>query len=198
MSPLYAKEIRSAQPHGPYHIGGWCAAGPLAVETARQILESGEEVAMVVLFDSWRPGYAAELAVQQKHMPEMTLRARLDRKLRFHRGKLQPLSPRGQVKYAWNAIRAEGVVHTWQALSEALGICPAALSVSRATAAAFHAQREPANLRIHPHLQRPVFFRTHYAHSRHYAIYIPGAEPACGWGALASKGVERSVGSGKS
>ena len=43
---LYAKEIRSVQPKGPYYIGGWCAAGPLAVETARQIIESGEEVAM--------------------------------------------------------------------------------------------------------------------------------------------------------
>jgi acyl carrier protein len=58
----YIREIRSVQPTGPYYIGGWCAAGPLAVEIGRQLAEAGEEVAAVVLFDSWRPGFAAELA----------------------------------------------------------------------------------------------------------------------------------------
>jgi non-ribosomal peptide synthetase component F/thioesterase domain-containing protein len=187
---LYAKEIRSAQPHGPYYIGGWCAAGPLAVETARQIIESGEEVAMVVLFDSWRPGYAAELAVQQKHMPEMTLRARLDRKLRFHRGKLQPLSPRGQLKYAWNAIKQK-------------------VSSTRGRLYLKHwafAQRLFQSLGLPlPHFMHNVSLQT-FESIRTYsgqsfpgritliratdAIYIPGAEPACGWGALASKGVD--------
>jgi len=41
----YLDAMRSIQPHGPYYIGGWCAAGPLAVETARQITASGERSA---------------------------------------------------------------------------------------------------------------------------------------------------------
>jgi non-ribosomal peptide synthetase component F/thioesterase domain-containing protein len=187
---LYAKEIRSAQPHGPYYIGGWCAAGPLAVETAREIIESGEEVAMVVLFDSWRPGYAAELAVKQRHMPEMTLRARLDRKLRFHRGKLQPLSPRGQVKYAWNAIK--------QKVSSTRG--KLYLKHWAFAQRLFHSLGLPL-----PHFMHNVSLQT-FESIRTYsgksfpgritliratdAVYIPGAEPACGWGALASKGVD--------
>ena len=135
----YAKEIRSVQPKGPYYIGGWCAAGPLAIETARQLINTGEEVGMVVLFDSWRPGYAAELAVLQKKMPEMALRARLRRKYLYHRSKLRPLSRPGKMKYAWNAAAAETFLHTRQFLREALGLSAAALHPLRVSAAAFHA-----------------------------------------------------------
>jgi thioesterase domain-containing protein len=187
---LYAKEIRSVQPHGPYYIGGWCAAGPLAVETARQLMEAGEDVETVVLFDSWRPGYAAELASQQKHMPEMALRARLDRKLRFHRGKLQPLSTRGKMRYAWNAIK--------QKVSSTRG--KLYLKHWAFAQRLFHSLGLPL-----PHFMHNVSLQT-FESIRTYsgksfpgritliratdAIYIPGAEPACGWGALAARGVD--------
>jgi len=187
---LYAKEIRSAQAQGPYYIGGWCAAGPLAVETARQIMEAGEEVAMVVLFDSWRPGYAAELAVQQRHMPEMTLRARLDRKMRFHRGKLQPLSPRGRARYAWNAIkqkvsstRGKLYLKHWafaQRLFQSLGL-PLPHFMHNVSLQTFE------SIRTYSGKSFPGRITLIRATD---AIYIPGAEPACGWGAMAFKGVD--------
>lgn len=47
----YAKDIRESQRRGPYRIAGWCAAGPLAAEVARKLLEQGEEVASLILFD---------------------------------------------------------------------------------------------------------------------------------------------------
>jgi len=187
---LYAKEIRSAQPHGPYYIGGWCAAGPLAVETARKLIEAGEQVETVVLFDSWRPGYAAELAVQQKHMPEMTLRARLDRKMRFHRQKLEPLSPRGKARYAWNAIkqkvastRGKLFLKHWafaQRLFHSLGL-PLPHFMHNVSLQTFESIRTYSG---DPFPGRITLIRATDA------IYIPGAEPACGWGALASKGVD--------
>ena len=187
---LYAKEIRSVQPHGPYFIGGWCAAGPLAVETARAIIEAGEEVAMVVLFDSWRPGYAAELAVQQRHMPEMTLRARLDRKFRFHRSKLQPLSPGGRARYAWNAIKQKAAstrgklyLKHWafaQRLFQSLGL-PLPHFMHNVSLQTFE------SIRTYSGKSFPGRITLIRATD---AIYIPGAEPACGWGAMASKGVD--------
>ena len=186
----YAKEIRAVQPKGPYFIGGWCAAGPLAVETARLLIDAGEEVGMIVLFDSWRPGYAAELAQAQKHMPEMALHARLHRKLRFHRGKLRPLSPGGRVKYAWNAVKQKALsmrsrlyLKNWamaQRLFQLLGLpLPAFMhNVSLQTLEA-----------VRSYNGKPLPGRITLVRATD-APYIPGAEPDCGWGALAINGID--------
>jgi non-ribosomal peptide synthetase component F/thioesterase domain-containing protein len=186
----YAKEIRAVQPKGPYFVGGWCAAGPLAVETARLLIDAGEEVGMIVLFDSWLPGYAAELAQTQKHMPEMALRARLYRKWRFHRGKLQPLSPGGKLKYAWNAVKQKALsmrsrlyLKNWaiaQRLFQRLGLpLPAFMhNVSLQTFAS-----------IRSYNGTPLPGRITLVRATD-APYIPGAEPDCGWGALAVNGVD--------
>ena len=45
----------------PYMLGGWCADGITAFETARAIVERGGEVAAVVLFDAMNPGYYREV-----------------------------------------------------------------------------------------------------------------------------------------
>ena len=96
--------MRSVQPQGPYYIGAWCAAGPLAIETARQIVASGETVGFLVLFDSWRPGYAAELAREQAGKPEMALRARIHRKFLFHQRRWRALSFSQRAQYVSVAV----------------------------------------------------------------------------------------------
>ena len=52
MAGLYAKEIRRAQAHGPYYLGGYCMGGTLAYEVARQLKNEGEEIALLALFDT--------------------------------------------------------------------------------------------------------------------------------------------------
>jgi phthiocerol/phenolphthiocerol synthesis type-I polyketide synthase E len=52
MGALYAKEIRRFQARGPYFIGGYCMGGTLAYEVARQLRMSGEEIALLALFDT--------------------------------------------------------------------------------------------------------------------------------------------------
>ena len=49
------RKIRAAQPHGPYHVGGWCVAGLLAYEVASQLLDAGQEVSLVVMLDAVNP-----------------------------------------------------------------------------------------------------------------------------------------------
>lgn len=51
----YLAGIRSRQPHGPYHLGGWSAGGILAYALAAQLLEAGEVVASLTLIDSPPP-----------------------------------------------------------------------------------------------------------------------------------------------
>ena len=51
----YLEIIRARQPHGPYHLGGWCFGGLIAFEAARQLEAAGEEVAELVMFDTRAP-----------------------------------------------------------------------------------------------------------------------------------------------
>lgn len=47
--------IRQRRPRGPYMLGGWCAHGLLALETAHQLREQGEDVALVVMLETVNP-----------------------------------------------------------------------------------------------------------------------------------------------
>jgi len=52
MAALYTKEIRRAQPHGPYFLGGYCMGGTIAFEVAQRLQADGEQIALLALFDT--------------------------------------------------------------------------------------------------------------------------------------------------
>jgi acyl-CoA synthetase (AMP-forming)/AMP-acid ligase II/thioesterase domain-containing protein/acyl carrier protein len=52
MAAYYVEEIRKVQPHGPYYISGYSFGGKVAVHMADILRSEGEEVALLVLFDS--------------------------------------------------------------------------------------------------------------------------------------------------
>ncbi|MEO7358779.1 MAG: thioesterase domain-containing protein, partial [Gemmatimonadaceae bacterium] len=54
----YTAAIRSAQPHGPYSIAGFCLGGVVAFEVAQQLEAQGEEVAFLALVNTWMPAGA--------------------------------------------------------------------------------------------------------------------------------------------
>lgn len=66
--------IRWAQPRGPYVLGGHCVYGTLAFEVARQLQREGETVDLVVLFDSWAPGYRETMSPRDKKLRLRRLR----------------------------------------------------------------------------------------------------------------------------
>ncbi|MGH6937380.1 MAG: thioesterase domain-containing protein, partial [Methylocella sp.] len=57
----YVRLIRKARPHGPYILFGLCVAGVIAYEAARQFGQAGESVPLVVIADTWAPGYIKRL-----------------------------------------------------------------------------------------------------------------------------------------
>ncbi len=57
MAAHYIREIRTVQPRGPYHIGGFCLGGTVAYEMAQQLRAEGEEVALLAMIDSSHPDY---------------------------------------------------------------------------------------------------------------------------------------------
>ena len=73
----YVGLIRRVQPHGPYDLVGWCVAGALSFEIARQLAEDGQPVAHLFLIDSWVPGYFKRLPKLRGLVGSYTLRAQL-------------------------------------------------------------------------------------------------------------------------
>jgi amino acid adenylation domain-containing protein len=55
MARRYLREIRAIQPAGPYLLGGRCLGGVVAFEMAQRLTRAGEEVALLVVLDSFGP-----------------------------------------------------------------------------------------------------------------------------------------------
>ncbi|MCC5645521.1 amino acid adenylation domain-containing protein [Nostoc sp. CHAB 5824] len=55
MASHYIEALRSVQPKGPYFLGGWSFGGWVAFEMARQLQNSGEEVALLAVLDTVAP-----------------------------------------------------------------------------------------------------------------------------------------------
>src|SRR5262249_15980670 len=55
IASLYLQAIRSAQPGGPYYLGGYCAAGIAAYEAALQLMAEGQDVPLLVMIDAPSP-----------------------------------------------------------------------------------------------------------------------------------------------
>jgi amino acid adenylation domain-containing protein len=52
LAARHAKAIQQVQAQGPYHLAGWSAGGVLALATAEQLIERGEQVAYLGLIDA--------------------------------------------------------------------------------------------------------------------------------------------------
>jgi thioesterase domain-containing protein len=55
IAEYFAKVIRENRPRGPYMLGGWCAHGVLALETAQILREQEQDVALLVLLETINP-----------------------------------------------------------------------------------------------------------------------------------------------
>jgi amino acid adenylation domain-containing protein len=60
MALHYIHEIRSVQPNGPYFLGGFSFGGLVAYEMAQQLRGGGEDVGLLVLFDTYPGNLTAE------------------------------------------------------------------------------------------------------------------------------------------
>jgi thioesterase domain-containing protein len=93
----FAQEIVAVYPSGPLYLAGWCAAGSLTVEIARQLREGGHEVGLVALFDAERPGFTLPKGVKP-----WTVRAW--KKTVFHARRLQRIPWNEKVTYITDAF----------------------------------------------------------------------------------------------
>ncbi len=89
MAAHYIREIRTVQPHGPYHLCAFSAGGLITFEMARQLQALGESVAFVGLLDAYGPDYP-------EHLPVKNL---ANYKISVHLNTLRLHSMQGQLKY---------------------------------------------------------------------------------------------------
>jgi len=183
----YVSDMRRVQPHGPYQVAGWCAAGPLAVEVARQVLLCGERVGLLLLFDSWLPGYAESLEKAEKSKSRLSA---VKQRVEHYKEKVKGLSVRERMVYLWRIgrrkikqSRDEFYIRNWakmNELSRRLNI-PLPQFMHNTTLQTFAAMRE---FRAEPMEVRITLLRA--ADSRQLA----NAANTCGWESVAKEGVD--------
>jgi non-ribosomal peptide synthetase component F/thioesterase domain-containing protein len=73
----YVQLIRRVQPNGPYNLMGWCVAGALSFEIARQLADAQHKVAQLFLMDSWIPRYIDRQPPVRRFISDYSLRWQL-------------------------------------------------------------------------------------------------------------------------
>jgi thioesterase domain-containing protein len=70
----YVDLIQRVQPDGPYNLIGWCVAGALAYEIARQLVQANKQVRSLYLMDSWIPRYIQRQPPLRRLVSDYSLR----------------------------------------------------------------------------------------------------------------------------
>ncbi len=185
----YAREIRKLQPHGPYHVAGWCAAGPLTVEVARKLLDAGEQVRYLALFDSWLPGYLESIETENADGSWRPYRT-VGSKLNYHRNRVRGLGFGKKAHYVWLAItriardaRYRIYLHNWERLHRLSEKYHFQLPqfMHNTSLETFSALKEYEGRKL------PVRLTLIRASDSREVV---GAAPTCGWEQVAEKGIE--------
>src|SRR5207249_598570 len=80
MATHYLREIRTVQRKGPFLLAGYCFGGMIAYEMARLLRTQGQEVALLVMFNTPAPGSLKWWPLRPNYLVKHT--ARELRKLR--------------------------------------------------------------------------------------------------------------------
>jgi thioesterase domain-containing protein len=116
LSACFKRDILSIQPQGPYHLGGMCEGGVIALEIALQLQEEGREVALLAEFDTPVNGYWRKRSIDRlRHGYDLIISGRLPWRVRerFYARKMRrpPMTKHEQRQvqisnFVWSAIRA--------------------------------------------------------------------------------------------
>ncbi|MEO6802466.1 MAG: amino acid adenylation domain-containing protein, partial [Granulicella sp.] len=186
----YIVDMRKVQPQGPYRIAGWCAAGPLAVEIASQLLMAGDKIALLLLFDSWLPGYAEKMMkAKENNQHSFPALNAAHSKLALHLTRMRSLRSGERARYAFGQLRRilkgkrdQFYIKHWgrmSRLSDALNI-PLPQFMHNTTLKTFAALNQFRAERM------PVAMTLIRARQ---TGQITGASESCGWEQVASQGV---------
>lgn len=184
MAEHYVREIRTVQPKGPYFLSGYCFGGMAAYEMARLLKTQGEDVALLVMFNTPAPGSLKRWPLKRIYLAKRiahelrTLRfLRIREKLAVFGNKAVGFTRlvSGSLKAAlWHALARSSVVSAEKGAERLLSVADINVSAAKA----YHPGAYPGRI---------ILFLTEEAKSL-YAIGAIGARD--GWTALARDGIE--------
>jgi len=175
MASLYVDEIKKVQPRGPYYLGGYCLGGTIALEMAQQLRASGQEVAMVALFDTvnW-------MRLRKRNSIDL-LRYHVER-IYFHFKNFLLLDFRGMRRFLlekWKVLQSRTTVWKGSLLSRFSGNTVNNTSESQLLSQLWKVNDEASLAYIpKPYLGRIADFRP----KSQYALYL---EPGVDWDGIA-------------
>jgi thioesterase domain-containing protein len=187
MANHYLREIRTVQRKGPYSLTGYCFGGMIAYEMARLLKTQGQEVALLVMFNTPAPGSLKWWPLRPSYLVKRI--ARELRKLRTLRIREKLVALRTKAIELARQVSGSFKAALWHALAKSsIGIAErktqGLLSVADINIVAAKAYDPGA------YAGRIIFFLTNDDDD---ATSLYATDPAGGWMALAEDGVEVSV-----
>jgi thioesterase domain-containing protein len=109
----YNAAIQSVQAEGPYLLGGWSLGGVVAFEMAQQLHRQGQQVGLLVLFDSTVPLAYSGLSssAESEAFERIKVDDRLLARWMIDDGYIMPgkdfdqLAPKEQLRYVWEQAK---------------------------------------------------------------------------------------------
>ncbi|MEO8069367.1 MAG: amino acid adenylation domain-containing protein [Flavobacteriales bacterium] len=88
----FINEMQTVRPTGPYLLGGYSFGGIVAFEMAQQLRKSGEEVALLALFDTYDPQEYLKVMTEEAKPWDSLRKAIMRRAVRYYQrtGKILP------------------------------------------------------------------------------------------------------------
>jgi amino acid adenylation domain-containing protein len=122
MSEHYLSELRTVQPHGPYFLAGYCFGAIVAFDMAHRLLDDGEEIALLVMFNGPSPPYIRKYGPVAPELEERPVPVRLTRAQRIRRLAVEPWRLVSWARWFTGYLRSRG---SWLKLDLRVRLCVA-------------------------------------------------------------------------
>jgi thioesterase domain-containing protein/acyl carrier protein len=167
--------ISAVTPFGPILLAGWSFGGALAFEVAQQLTAAGREVAIVLLFDTYGPGFPRALPTRQRILA--------------HASNLLRLSSAQRLQYIVSRFRSTCrlIRHQWRKLSGWREVDFIAEEDPNLREMVAHSEAAWAGYCPKPLPVRLTLIRAQHHDSR---VGITYDDPYNGWGPFAADGID--------
>lgn len=128
MAASYIDAVQSIQPHGPYYLGGHSFGSWVAFEMARQLWQSKQEVALLVVLDTPSPSFSHTWRHIQFDETERLVRISqmmerwAGRELNVSYTALAALTPSRQLSYVAEKLKSSGILPPGTSLAQVLNL----------------------------------------------------------------------------
>lgn len=176
MAAHYISAMQELQPEAPYLLGGWSMGAIVAYEMARQLMESGREVALLALIDMWVITEAEKIEIDDALM----LVSIFGPYLHLSVENLRRLDREERIAYVLHLARRNGLIGSDVGPEQARRIIDAYV-INDTAAGQYNPKPYPGRLTLFRAAEPRIYSNT---------SHNDDADPTLGWGSLVAGGVD--------